>query len=115
MSASLSPIVSAAYAAANQILKDCTHAKMHGNDWCADCWNRQVYARRAARKLQLSERPRCESCGRGAVRWDLAGVGLCGRCKARAAAEMHRRLAPAGWLALSYHPSRSDVLDAAHG
>lgn len=55
--------------------------------WCTDCWNQSVYDRRAARKAQLAQRPRCEACGKRAGTWN-AGAGqtvlICGWCKRRA-------------------------------
>lgn len=104
------------YADARAILDNCTHATGTSSDCrlsggrrvCLDCWNRQVYARRQARKEQLAELPRCEvpTCNRrGAMR--AMGVLLCHAHfnNANRAHLRHARQNPVGlFLAVTYPP-----------
>lgn len=128
-----SPEVDAAYAAAHQILLDCrcpnrtSEIKLGGGRGtiftCCECWNRHVYARRDARKLQLAQHnARLAPCeGPHAKptpgRWELAGAHLCGRCKTKAKAALEKKAAQSGAPFLFMFSggarfSREDVLDA---
>lgn len=91
-----------------------------GGALCIDCIAAHNARAREARKAQLAAAPRCEVPGcryRGA--WRASGVLLCGRHLKRARAEVRRRMAGAGALAL-FLPgpqwSRAEILNMArHG
>lgn len=122
-----------AYAAATQILLDCTcpgpSSEVDMRDGtkrnvCFECWNRHVDARRAARKLQLAEhKAKLPACEGGHVkntpaRWNLAGVHLCGRCKTKAQRQLHRNATGAGnfsYLHMFSPMTRERVLGALTG
>ncbi len=101
------------YAAANHILEECQHGDAtcevsHPDGRtlhvCCDCWNRHIYARRAARKQELAEwratLPTCQRCGQRPGNWRVGAWSLCGRCKRATEREHYANLARAGGLAV---------------
>ena len=101
------------YAQATQILLDCEHpeaissvrmADGSSRQVCCDCWNLSVHTRRAARKAQLAQMPRCEFCKRratqivGAHSYALPKAQLCGHHFQKAQAEVSKRICGMFWL-----------------
>jgi hypothetical protein len=106
----LLPEIQALYDAATQILHDCRHTDRtcevsmgHGVKLmtCTDCYNAQVYARRAAEKAQRAAEPKdCQRCAAKPVRWTYGGYRLCGRCKTTTQKEHQHAAAQAGVFGL---------------
>ena len=107
----LAPDIQARYDAATAILRQCGHTDCQDSEVrmsktetlmvCCNCWNAHVYARRAARKAQLAERPNdCDRCAAKPHACEYGGYRLCGRCLKAAKAEHARNLAAAGVLAI---------------
>lgn len=100
----------ALYDAATAILRQCTHAsqtcevqmsKTEILHVCDACYNAQVYARRAARKAQLAERPNdCARCAAKPHTHNYGGHLLCGRCLTATKKEHNKNLAKAGALSI---------------
>jgi hypothetical protein len=102
------------YRQADAILEECRHQTdnpcevFHPDGRtlkvCHECWNRHVYARRAARKQALAEwratLPKCQRCGKRAGNWQVGPWHLCGRCKSATEREHYRNLAQAGGMAI---------------
>lgn len=106
------------YAEANAILDTCTHdgrfplytnraGTPSGQLACVDCYNAHVYARRAARKVELAairaDKPPCQRCGLKPVTWTYGPYKLCGRCKTATAREHSQKAASAGFIGLLAH------------
>lgn len=102
------------YNEATQILEDCAEGSCQGEKngevkmgngkeikVCTDCWNRHVYARRAARKEHLAKRPKdCARCAKRTHTFIYAGHRLCGRCKTQTAREQAAGMAKLGDLTI---------------
>lgn len=111
------------YEQAEAILERCAHERRDcelssGRHVCVECYNAYVRARKAARRAQLDDLPRCEvaSCtARGAWTVGHARVLLCGRHKERVRRAHLRECSQLGGLAL-FLPvdfTRDEILDAA--
>ena len=107
----MTPATQALYDAATQILRDCRHTDRQSCEitmsktetlmTCCDCFNSQVYARRAARKAQLAERlPDCDRCAAKPHTCTYGGYRLCGRCLTATKKEHNTNANKAGVLAI---------------
>ncbi len=107
-----------------EILDNCKHElnkmkvfRSNGSEQlvCCDCWNAGVDARKAARKAQLAEMPRCEVPGcksRGTL--TVARLTLmCGRHFHKAESEMVRR--SGGMFFGAVYPSKQCLIEMAGG